>query len=297
MKIINPATILFILSLVLHSCASTPTYTPLQKELEKFVEGKDARIGIAVIIDSKDTVAVNGSKAFPMLSVYKFPIAIAVADLCSKNETDFNDSCLITRNELHRDTYSPMLKKYGDVDSTYVTLHELLAYSLQQSDNNASDILLSLFSTPAEVHNYISGLPIDGITIRWSENDMHKDTTLCYENSATPIAMAELFDLFDREYNDALSTQLKTLMESCTTGTDRLAKPFMTTNAVIGHKTGTGDVTPAGRLMAVNDDGYVHLPNKHRYTIAVFITDSGYNMTQTSALISSISEIVSRHIL
>ena len=39
------------------------------KALEDYIEDKDARIGIAVIIDGKDTVSVNGKREFPMLSV------------------------------------------------------------------------------------------------------------------------------------------------------------------------------------------------------------------------------------
>ncbi len=49
--------------------------------------------------------------------------------------------------------------------------------------------------------------------------------------------------------------------------------------------------------VAVNDVGYVHLPNGRHYSIAVFIENSGYDMEQTEDLISKISEIVFRHLL
>ncbi len=70
----------------------------------------------------------------------------------------------------------------------------------------------------------------------------------------------------------------------------RLAKPLA--NAVIGHKTGTGFTLPTGRLMAINDVDYVHLSNGYRYTIAVFIEDTGYDMPQAEELLAQISEIV-----
>ena len=50
----------------------------LKAELAEYIEGKDARIGVAVIYDGTDTVSVNGGRDFPMLSVYKFPQALAV---------------------------------------------------------------------------------------------------------------------------------------------------------------------------------------------------------------------------
>lgn len=254
---------------------------------------KDAKIGIAVIIDGKDTVAVNGDEQFPMMSVYKFPIAMAVVRYCRTQGKDFTDSCIVTQDDLHRDTYSPMLEVYGEADSVNIPISELLAYSLQQSDNNASDILFGLFDDLV-VDKYISNLGVKGMDILWSEDDMHKNTARCKENRTTPIAMAELLDLFDREHNDPLSAEIKQLMENCATGTDRLAAPLMVTNAVIGHKTGTGDMNDDGRLQAVNDAGYVHLPNGHRYTIAVFVTDSGYDLDGSSKLIADISEMVAK---
>ena len=45
-----------------------------------------------------------------------------------------------------------------------------------------------------------------------------------------------------------------------------------------------------------NDAGYVFLPDGRRYTITVFVEDSGYDMARTSALIAEISGIVYRHI-
>ncbi len=121
---------------------------------------------------------------------------------------------------------------------------------------------------------------------------MHLDNSLCYNNSATPLAMAELIYNFDLKCNDSLSLEIKKMMETCETGNSRLPKPLIPTNAIIGHKTGTGFTSPDGRLMAVNDVGYVHLPNGRRYAIAVFIENSGYDITRTEKLIAEISRIV-----
>lgn len=85
-------------------------------------------------------------------------------------------------------------------------------------------------------------------------------------------------------------------METCATGVNRLAKPLTGTGAIIGHKTGTGFTLPDGRLMAINDVGYVHLPNGRSYSIAVFIENSGYDMQQTEEIIAQISEIVYKYI-
>ena len=51
----------------------------LRRELEKAVEGGDARIGIAVLSPSGESAAVNGGEDFPMMSVFKLHQALAVS--------------------------------------------------------------------------------------------------------------------------------------------------------------------------------------------------------------------------
>ena len=278
-------------------------YFKLQRELNDYVKDKDAHIGIGVIINGKDTVEVNGHEPFPMMSVYKFPIALAVAEDCRRARVGLGDSCVVYVADLHPDTYSPMMETYGSVtDSVTVTLRELLAYALQQSDNNASDILLRRIGGPADVDSYLRSLGVEGIDVKWSENAMHEDTARCRGNVCTPLAMAGLLTRFDNDADDSLSEEIKEMMQTCVTGTDRLAKPLQATGAVIGHKTGTGDITPAGRLQAVNDAGYVHLPviegetEGRRYSIAVFVKDSSLDMPATSAIIADISRMVHEHV-
>lgn len=285
------------MAIVLCACSSRSRYENLQKELSEFVKDKDAKIGVAVIIDDMDTVTVNGNEPSPMLSVYKFPIALALAEQYRNEGKPLVTPVPVFKEDLHPDTYSPMTEKFlsssiAVTDTLKMSTLEMLAYMLQQSDNNASDIILRQAGGPDSVERYLAGIGIDGINIRSSEDEMHKDNSLCYTNSSTPLAMAILMDKFDSEFKDSISLSIKRLMETCETGTGRLAKPLLATNAVIGHKTGTGFILPDGRIMALNDVGYVHLPDGHRYSIAVFIADSGYDMDDTEALIAEISEIV-----
>lgn len=286
-----------ILAMVVCSCSTTRKCDSLQSALNDFVKDKDATIGIAVIVDGKDTVAVNGDKPFPMLSVYKLPIALALGDYLRFSSQLFTDRLTLTSEDLRPDTYSPMREKYAGRDSVEVTLHEVLAYALQQSDNNASDMLLKIIGGTDNVALALGRLGSDDIHVVSTEDEMHGNPDLCYKNTATPVAMAKLIDKFDRELNDPFSRGIKQLMETCETGRGRLAKPLLPTNAVIGHKTGTGFILPDGRLMAVNDVGYVHLPNGHRYAIAVFVEKSGYDMSETEALIANISEIVFKNLM
>lgn len=279
------------------SCSSANKYYALQHKLNRFVEGKDATVGIAVIIDGKDTVSVNGNRRFPMLSVYKLPIALAFGDYWRFNSQLQSDSIMLFAGDLKPDTYSPMRDKYAGIDSVRIPLREVMAYALQQSDNNASDILLKMMNGTANVAHSLQRLGAKDINVVSTEYEMHDDHDLCYKNNATPLAMAELIDKFCREFDDPFSQEIQQLMETCETGIGRLPKPLQQTNAVIGHKTGTGFILQGGRLMAVNDVGYVKLPNGQCYTIAVFIENSGYDIAATEAIISGISEMVYTYII
>lgn len=111
----------------------------LEAEIHTYIADKDARIGVAVIMDGDVYADVNGDRDFPMLSVYKFPQALAVADYCRRNGLSFSDTLHIAAEEIEENTWSPMRDMYG-VRDIALPISELLGYTLQQSDNNACDV-------------------------------------------------------------------------------------------------------------------------------------------------------------
>lgn len=68
------------------------------------------------------------------------------------------------------------------------------------------------------------------------------------------------------------------------------------TGAVLGHKTGTSDRDADGRLIALNDAGFVLLPDERHYIIAVFVKDSRANDAGTEAMLADVSACVYRHV-
>lgn len=273
-------------------CCAAREYSDLYGRLSKFIDGKDAKIGVAVIIDGVDTVSVNGCDPFPMLSVFKFPIAMAVADYCMKNGTSFSETLRIPAHRFHRDTYSPMIERYGRLDTAVVSIDTLLDYAVKHSDNNASDLLLDYIGGVERLTGYFSSINAGGISVKWNEDDMHKDVSRCYENVSTPVAMTRLLEYFDLRCNDTLSSRIKQMMEGCETGLGRLPAALRDGEGVIGHKTGTGDMLPSGRVMAVNDVGYIHLRNGRRCSIAVFVADSAYSFPEAEGIIAEISAMI-----
>lgn len=264
--------------------------------LESYISGRDARIGIAVIVNGKDTISVNGDRDFPMMSVFKFPQALAVADYCMKNGIGLTDSILIKADEMKENTWSPMRMKYG-VRDIRVPVSELIDYTLQQSDNNACDILFRVIGGTAVADSLMKSTGFDGIVIESTEDDMHRDLYLCYLNRSTPLEMARLFDRFYRDGmcgDNPFHEYIGTCMLSCQTGLGRLPAPLVSEGIAIGHKTGTGDRNSQGRIIAINDAGYVFLSDDRGYSIAVFVADSIYDIEETENIIAEISDIVFR---
>ena len=112
----------------------------LEKQIKKIADKSNATVGVAVIIDGRDTLTVNNHEVYPLMSVVKFHQALAVAHTFDKANETFDRQILIQKEDLHENTYSPLREKYPQ-GNIRLSIKELLRYTLQLSDNNACDIL------------------------------------------------------------------------------------------------------------------------------------------------------------
>ena len=129
----------------------------LSYRLKKVIKDKKAEIGIAVILDAQDTVTVNNDDRYPLMSVFKFHQALAVADYLDRNGLTPDTEIFIPEEELVPDTYSPLRKEFPEGEIS-LSVSRLLEYSLQLSDNNACDILFEHTGGPAATDRYVRSL-------------------------------------------------------------------------------------------------------------------------------------------
>ena len=214
---------------------------------------------------------INATNCFPMYSVIKFPQALYVADFLIKNNIKLNTEVIVRKENLMLDTWSPMLKTFeGEKPFTYA---ELLALSLQQSDNNACDILFKLCGSPWKVEKYIRDLGFKDIRIQKTEKQMHAKPALSNKNWCTPQSMVELLEWFMPHHNDNEPLRyIWQLMAECQTGGDRLPAAVPNTAKVV-HKTGTGYPLPSGLPSGICDVGIIICEDGQQFPIAVFITN------------------------
>ena len=277
----------------------TTSLDSLRKNLQDYTNGVDATVGIAVITSGGDTLTVNNGVHYPMMSVFKFHQALGVSAFLAEKQLPLDTKIEVRSSDLQTDTWSPLRDKYPD-GGVEITVAEALGYTLQQSDNLVCDMLFDRFVDTDGVEAFIKRQGVEGVAIRYNEVDMYGDHMLSYANWSTPYAAALLLDKFidGKVIGEPYYDCIRDLMLGCETGVNRLARPFEGSGYKLGHKTGSGYVDAAGRLMACNDIGFVLSPEgKKAYVIAVFVRDSGLTEKETEDIIATVSSMVKEALL
>ena len=95
----------FIAILTLFTCIATVVRAQQMSELENRIDsllnGKKATVGIAVWTDKGDMLRYNDHVHFPLLSVFKFHVALAVLDKMDKQSISLDSIDLYILIKLH----------------------------------------------------------------------------------------------------------------------------------------------------------------------------------------------------
>ena len=261
--------------------------------IEDLTTGIKAKVGVAIMdIETGDTLTIDGSGKYPMQSVYKFPLALAVLHRVDEGALSLEQKIHIAKSELLPDTWSPMREKYpeGNVD---LTLGQVIRFTVSESDNNGCDILFRLMGGPPAVEAYIHSLGVTEIAIVSSEQEMHREPNLQYQNWSSPAGMGQLLQKFYRgEVLSKNSTSfLRQIMELTPTGPRRI-KGLLPEGTVVAHKTGSSGADESGLVAATNDVGVVTLSSGRRVAIVVFVSDARCEEKACEDVIARVSRAV-----
>ena len=244
--------------------------TDLRQKLTEIISKQDAEIGISLrMIENNDSLTINGNLNAPMMSVFKFHIALAVLDLVDKGKLSLNQKIFVRKTDLHADTWSPMRDDYPE-GNVYLTLDKILRYTVSDSDNNGCDILIDLVGGTKAIQDYIDKIDVKDFTIKVNEQQMSTWEN-CYLNTTTPIAMTDLLvDFYKGKILKKKSTKyLIQLMEQNSRGTTWM-KGQLPKNTVVAHRTGISNQNDAGLRVAHNDVGIITLPNGKHFVLSIF---------------------------
>lgn len=274
------------------SLSISAQYTTLESQIKSIIKNKKATVGVAVLFDGKDLVAVNNDNQYPMQSVFKLPLAMAVLDYMEKNNLSMNAEVTIKKSDLMENTHSPLRDKYPEGNIT-LPISELLKYSVSQSDNNACDILFDYVGGPTAVDKYMKGIGMANIAITCTERAMHAEPDRQYNNWITPTTAVMMIEkVREKDFYSPTAKEFleKTLIET-TTGPKKI-KGYLPEDIIVGHKTGTSGRNAAGLKGADNDIGFVLLPDGSGYSIAILIKDSMEDDKTNENMIARISRVV-----
>lgn len=151
--------LLLCLSVLAASCDTATRQ--FESRLDEIVSEHKAFVGVAVRTPGGETIARNDT-LLPMMSVFKFPVALAVLDRMQREGIPLTQPISITPDLLLPGTYSPMRDSLPAGGGT-LTLGQLLRYMVSESDNIACDILLREAGGPEAVEAYVRSLGIGGI--------------------------------------------------------------------------------------------------------------------------------------
>ena len=248
----------------------------------------------AVVLETGDTVSLSPQGHFPMQSVYKLPIGMAVMKQVDVGKIKLDQKVRVTKSDfIGQASHSPIRDK--NPNGVELTVNELMGWMLLESDGTASDVLMKLAGGPGAIQAYLTELGIKDMIVLDTEKAFALDHSLQYLNWATPEAAVTLLRALHerRGLSETAQGLLLKLMAASNTGPRRL-KGLLAAGTVVAHKTGTSG-TENGVTAATNDIGIITLANGKHLAIAVFVSDSPANEAMRELVIARIAKVVWDH--
>ncbi|MEQ1923277.1 MAG: class A beta-lactamase [Pyrinomonadaceae bacterium] len=268
----------------------------LEKQINEIAAAAKGKVGVAaVVLETGEAAFLNADGHYPMQSVYKLPIGMAVMDQVRLGKLDLDEVVGVTKDDMVREGMRSPLRDKSPNGGEY-TIRELIRLSLVESDGTASDVLLRLVP-PTDVQSYLNQIGIRDMKVVNAEKEIGKDWRTQYENYSTPTASVELLRWLDASrahgpdadrHAFTEADELWHFMAISTPGPKRL-RGLLPTNIIFAHKTGTGG-TQNGVTGATNDIGIVEMPGSKHLAIAVFVSDSPADEKTREAVIAKIAK-------
>ncbi len=266
-----------------------PSPKALEREINRIVTKTDGKIGVALLEENGTLISVHGNQRFPMQSVYKVPIGMALLHAVDQKRLHLDQKVQIGRSELVSPLlHSPIREKYprGEI---VLSVRELLEFMIEESDGTASDKILALLGGPKAVSRFLEGLNIHGVTVATTEREMARNERVQYRNWTTPEAYAKFLRALygGRGLSPASRALLLQKMRNTKTGAHRI-KGLLPPGTLAAHKTGSSR-TKDGLTRATNDAGFIPLPNGQTLIVVVFVSDSKADTASREGAIARIS--------
>lgn len=279
-------------------------------------------LGITVVdLDTRARIRINADRAYPMMSVFKAPVAAAVLAQVDAGRISLGQDVTINRDDVVGGAAVPSIGARFSGKQMHFTVDRLLVAAVSDSDNTAVDALMRLVGGGHVVTDFLHVHGIDGMRVDLGEGGVgdifsgiaNKKAIPLNESDQAALArqrrgyQAYLHDPRNRATPDAAADFLEKLWSGRLLSADStkrlLALMYGQTTPIrlraglpagvrFADKCGTS-YSLDGQTAAYNDIGIITWPNGHTVIVAAFLTESRADKKARDALFAEIGKDVS----
>ncbi len=327
-----PAVAGFLLNLALAclspsaAAAEQPSAAMAQANLQHTLDALAQRarpglLGVAVLdLQSGTEWRVNADQAYPMMSMFKAPVAAAVLSRIERGELSLGQQVTIKRADVLPGSAVPSIGAKFHGEQMTFTVDQLLTAAVSESDNTAVDALIRVVGGPQVVTTFLHAHGVDGMRVDMDEaglgrvfnalapgeavpsNESPQAAHVRYQrgfqafmadprNRSTPdAAVTFLRKLWRNELLSPASTQHLLRLMYAQTIPNRL-RAGLPKDVRLADKTGTSGSLD-GEIAAYNDIGILTWPDGHTVIVAALLTGSRASDAERDALFAELGRSV-----
>ncbi|OOG45210.1 serine hydrolase [Rhodanobacter sp. C06] len=311
----------FIAPMAMAASQPADVHAALQGKLDALSRRTQPGVFGIVVLDprSGERWRVNADRAYPMMSVFKAPVAAAVFAQIDSGKLSMERAITLTRADIVGGSAVPSIGAHFHGGRMSFTVRQLLAAAVSDSDNTAVDALLKLVP-PQDVTAFLRAHGIAGMRVDMGEagvDGVFEQLAPRQQPPANETAQAEasrlqrgyrayLADPRNRSTPDAAADFLRQLQHGtllspsstrallallqAQTQPDRM-RQGLPHDVQLADKCGTS-YTLDGLTAAYNDIGILTWPDGRSVIVAAFLTASTGSKAQREALFADLARTI-----
>ena len=242
------------------------------------------RIGVAALdTGTGQHIEYRPNERFPMCSTFKVLAAAAVLKRVDEGKERLDRMVAYGKEDILE--YAPVTKEH--LKEGRMTLGDLCAAAIEQSDNTAGNLLLRTIGGPLGLTSFLRALGDETTRLDRMEPDLNTAIPGDERDTTTPAAMRDdLVRLLTRDVLSAASRrQLETWLAGNKTGAQMIRAGVPTTWRV-------GDKTGRGNNGATNDVAVLRPPNRAPIFLAIYFVGSAAAANERTATVAEVARVV-----
>lgn len=257
-----------------------------EKALKRIQQRIGGRLGVDVL-DSQSgrRFGIDANSRYAMASTFKLPLAAALLWQIDRGAFGPERPLAIAQRDLQ--PHSPAVEAQLAAGAVSMTVRELCAAIVTQSDNAAANILLAGIGGPQALTTFMRSIGDEVTRLDRGEPNLNSNLPGDLRDTTSPRAMVDsMLRIFTQ---DVLSLPSRAMlidwMSNSRTGLERV-RAGIPKSWQVGDKTGTGENA------AVNDLVIAYPPGRRPILIAVYMSESKRTQAELNAAHAEIGGLI-----